>query len=307
MSSFKRTVYGKTKPVKKPKEGLPTKPSPLQLHEVYRAISKSSLGQHIDYLIVAIKWWDVATLYTTAVYQKKDTQVPIATKRNLVNAYEWKSKGIAATTDADRERCFEKAIELFRSYCLPVLNTQSIKGYLIAYRESNRKKQTQVNAIAPRFDPFLTTLQQCFSSCPITFQVVPDIDGNRKPARKLSNDGNKLLYTRQLAVELLKQMHQRGLLTVIVTEANCVAYAMATSAEGESLGPNDSMRLRYYRQLMEDFVKFCEDNPDAPKTLVRNKPRMRQQNTKRTKTKPLHEQSMNEALMQDMMQELPNG
>lgn len=268
MSSFKRKSYGPVKAVPKPKPIPPTKPSVLELHRLYRLISKASSNRHIDFFAQALYWWQDATKFIK--YKRPIAMEPVSKSRQFLSACEWVRKGQAAKTNDEKERCFVSAMDAYRQYASGLIETHDVKPYLKEYHGHNKKVAKVVQKIAPRFDPFLTMLAACFNSCPLTLQVVPDIDGNRGEVRKFDHDLGKMLYSRALALKLMRQYRTKGLLAVAVDEALPISRAM--SFGGISKGAfivDKEKQLIAYSQLMADVVEFAATHPDAPARLVK--------------------------------------
>lgn len=315
-TAWKKKTYGMVKPVKKLKVPPPAKPSILDLHAIYRRIAKSSNGHHLDHFADALYWWQKATKY---IKHKRPLDA-IAMSRIYLLVCDWIRKGQAATTNDEKERCFIGAINAYRQYASGIFETNIVTPYLIEYRAHNKKAKKVMQKLAPRFDPFLTLLASCFASCEFTLQVVPDIDGNRGPGRKFDHDLGKMVYTRALAVKLVKQYRQRGLLTVVVDEARHISRAMSYKGTDQGAFIVDAdKQLRVYMTLMYDFVEFAATHPDAPKRLVKNpakaKPRKKRITSEDViadmdgmdeimgaRIRPIKEKSITATLLDELMQ-----
>lgn len=278
---FKRKTYSSTaKPVKQPKPKAPEKPSVMELNKLCRRLSLASNNQHIDVLAKVLYWWQDALAYA----RFKDPLMKVQPSRGILDALAYIRKGQAAKKNVDKEKAFVSAIELFRKSLLVYFpNVVSIVPYIKQYHTSHKKVDEQVRKIAPRFDPFLTMLSAALGACPFTLQVVPTLNRSNAPARQFDHALNTMMYTRSLALKLMKQYRQEGLLSVIVDEARHISRVMSFNPDALKEGafiPDAERQLRSYMALMVGFVEYARKHPEAPKRLVKNVPQEQKRKAK---------------------------
>lgn len=269
-SAFKRKTYGKVKPVPKPKEKVPSRPSVNELKSIFRCIQTSPEWQTNDYLSKALIWWTDSLAYIQHRYKK---MMPTSAAKAYMQSQEAVKKGWNATDDKTRRQAFTDALVYYQRYAAGALKTPLVLPYLKKSKEVTKKVKEANKKVVVKFDSIITLLTQCFNSCPINLVAVADIKdkstGNLL-SRRFDHQLNTMYYSRAHLVELKQRLFRKGLLNIVIEEANHLARGMSFVSEqrdGMFLASPRDWHLNYII-LLKDFEWFA-GTKDAPKTLVK--------------------------------------
>jgi len=272
MSAFRRKKYGKVKPVPKPKERPPEKPAVLDLRNIFSRIKKSPESQLNDLLSEALLWWIQAIPYLQWKY-KKMPSLPLEAAKAFTSAQHFLDSGRSATTDKVKAAAFINALERYARYAAPIFKTPAIRPYLQKSKEVSKKTAIRSKQLTHKFDSLLTLLSQCFDYPGLHFGVQDVILDKYKEERdrKVDHTLNKIYYSREKMVAMKKQLFHKGLLSVVLEEADFIARALSLSSDKLGKGSfveDPFAHLCLFRKLLRNFERFAGTTA-APKMLVK--------------------------------------
>lgn len=272
MSSFKRKVYGRVRPVPKPKPKAPSRPEVNELKAIFRNIQKSPSWQTLDYLSEALNWWNNAIPFCQWKYKK---MFPLEAAKAFNNAQMLVKSGQEAKANKEKESKFKLALQAYARYARAAVKTPDILPYLKQSKEVTKKVVATNKALAVKYDKVLTLLSQCFKSCKINLVPVDKIEvkgTSELLKRKYDHEVGKMYYSRAHCNDLKAMLHKEGIFGVVLEEAYWLSRGMAwlssTLTRDGSFLVDQGSAFKHYRQLMKDFKEFSATT-EAPKSLVR--------------------------------------
>lgn len=262
-SAFKRKVYGKVRPVPKAKEKPPVRPAVSDLRAIYTQIKRSPESKLVDLLSEALLWWNNSIGFIQWKYKKA---FPLAAAKAFQAASNAASAGRLASKNEDRANGFILALASYRRYASGAgVKVPDLAPYLKQSKEVTKKVKVRNKQLTIKFDSLLTLMEQCFNEPSLSFEVC-ESDEDRKWDHTLG----KIYYSRSKVVAMKKQLFQKGLLSIVIEEADFIARGLSLTP-GVGAGSfihNPELTHKNYIVLLERFENFAH-HPQAPKALVK--------------------------------------
>lgn len=238
------------------------KPNVKDLKLAYEGLLTPSATNRIAALAGALAWVDAALPY--AVQKKLITPDMI---KPMERAVKCRKQGIGTTIEGEKEAAFQMAMKQYE-IVFAKLHVPSIAEYYKRYEEQKPALEAKALALEAKFGNVIQLLKDALGT-PLSLKVIP----NAPKDRQMNPACNELVYSKNAAIGMADTLKREGLLTLVARELKVLSRAECIESDGNGgYTVNAAKQLEVMIVRMDHLAIYCRQNPDAQRSLIRNRP-----------------------------------